>query len=388
MDLVVEPPSCLQLPLKVPNFTLLGPGPTTCHPRVLHAMSLPVLSPLHTEFHQIMDEVKEGIQYVFQTKNPLTMVISASGNGGAEAAICNTAEQGEVVLIGINGMWSLRAADIAERYGTQVKKLEKDLGDVFTLAEVEEALKKYHPVLFFVVHGESSTGVMQPMEGLGDLCHKYNCLLVVDAVVSVGNVPVLTDKWKIDVIFSSSQKGLGCPAGLAPISYSQRALEKIKSRKTPVPARYFDALTLGDFWSCFGNKIRTYHHTNPTNLFFALREGLALIAEQGIQNIWARTAACHKQLVKGLKELGVGFFVKDESIMLPCVTVITYPGVNWELVNEYLLKKHNTEMSLGTGPTKGKVLRIGLLGYTTEPYIVDHILKTLKDALEYAKQKK
>ncbi|XP_067008151.1 alanine--glyoxylate aminotransferase isoform X2 [Anabrus simplex] len=303
MKVEIAKPSSFLKPLYVPQYTMLGPGPTNCHPRVMHAMSLPMISPIHDEAYQLLDEIKEGVRYILQTKYDLTMVISTSGNGAMEAAICNLAEPGETVAIAINGMWSIRAADIAEKQGTNVIRTEKTPGDVFTLDDIEQTLKEHKPVLLYLVLGESSTGTLQPMEGVGDLCHRYNCLLVLDCVPSIAVVPVYTDEWGVDVVIGSSQKGLSCPPGLAPIAFSPRAVKKIMSRKSPGPVRYFDAITLGKYWGCFGDKERL----------------------------------------------------------------------------------HSTEIGPGAGPTSGRALRIGTLGYNAKPHIVEHILKVLKDALEYAK---
>nr|CAD7463634.1 unnamed protein product [Timema tahoe] len=252
MDSYVGPPASLLKPLSIPNKVLLGAGPANCSPRVLHAMSLPVLGHLHPECTQLMDEVKAGLQYVFQTKNPVTLAVSASGHGGMEMAMCNLVEPGDVVLVTVAGIWGMRAADMAARYGADVRILEKNPGENFCLRILEGALARHRPVLLFLVQGESSTGVYQSLQGVGPLCRRYDCLLVVDTVASLGGVSVQTDQWEIDVIYSGSQKVLGSPAGLAPISFNSRALSKIESRKTPVSVFYWDVKHLSNYWACSG----------------------------------------------------------------------------------------------------------------------------------------
>lgn len=382
----VDRPPALQKPLSVPEKLLMGPGPSNCPPRVLHAMSLPVLGHLHPETCSIMDEVKAGIQYAFQTRNPLTLAVSTSGHGGMEAAMCNLIEPGDIVLVAVHGIWGERAADMARRYGGNVKTIEKPAGENFCLNAVERGLSQHRPVVFFITQGESSTGVYQPLEGLGVLCHKYNCLLIVDTVASLGGVPVYTDQWEIDVIYSGSQKVLGAPPGLAPISFSPRALAKIESRKTPIAVFYWDMKLLGTYWACFGTP-RIYHHTIPVSLLYGLREGLSIVVEEGINKCIARHQACARRFHDGLEKLGLSLFVEKKEARLPTVTTIKVPkGVDWRLVQEFAMKKYRLEISGGLGPTAGKVMRIGLMGYNATMEKVDLALKALGEGLEYARR--
>lgn len=203
-----------------------------------------------------MDEIKEGLQYLFQTKNTLTLAISATGHGGMEATLCNLLEPNEVVLIAKNGIWGERAGNMAKRYGADVRYVETEAGKAFSLTEFETALIKHRPVVLFVTHGESSTGVMQPLEGLGELCHRHNCLLAVDTVAALGGTPLFTDKWEIDAVYTGSQKVIGAPPGFAPISLSPRAEKKVFNRKTPVTVYYWDLTQLGQYWACFPNAPR------------------------------------------------------------------------------------------------------------------------------------
>ncbi|KAJ9586695.1 hypothetical protein L9F63_019733 [Diploptera punctata] len=383
----VDRPGVLQKPLSVPDKLLMGPGPSNCPPRVLHAMSLPVLGHLHQETCSIMDEVKAGIQYVFQTKNSLTLAISTSGHGGMEAALSNLIEPGDGVLVAVNGIWGQRAADMARRYGGNVNTIEKPAGENFCLNAVERGLTQYRPAIFFVTQGESSTGVtaQHHQEFINELDKMYNCLLVVDTVASLGGVPVYTDQWEIDVIYTGSQKVLGAPPGLAPISFSPRAEAKIASRKTPVAVFYWDMMLLGTYWACFGTP-RIYHHTIPVSLLYGLREGLAIVVEEGINKCIARHQACARRLYDGLEKLGLSLYVEKKEARLPTVTTIKVPkGLDWRLVQEYSMKKYRLEISGGLGPTVGKVMRVGLMGYNATMEKVDFTLKVLGEALEYAR---
>ncbi|KAJ8918587.1 hypothetical protein NQ315_013092 [Exocentrus adspersus] len=378
----VKAPESLKKPLNIPQKTLMGPGPSNASPRVMYAVGQNVLGHMHSEVFQAMDEIKEGLRYVFQTQNDLTLAISASGHAGMEAVLSNLVEPGERVLIAINGIWGIRAADMATRYVHTVTAIA---GDNFTLTLLESTIEKVRPKLLFIVQGESSAGVYQPIEGLGNICHRYNCLLAVDTVASLGSVPFLADKWGVDAVYSGSQKVLGCPPGLAPISFSPRAQKVIFERKTKVPVFYWDMTELGQQWNCFNN-IRPYHHTTCSNLIFGLREGLALIVEEGLENVEKRHKLCALRLYEGLQRLGLRPFVEDIHKRLPTVTSITIPeDVDWRQVIAYAMKNYNLEISGGLGPTAGKVWRIGLMGYNATPDKVDLVLKVLKEALQEAK---
>ncbi|XP_069683970.1 alanine--glyoxylate aminotransferase [Periplaneta americana] len=386
MQTQVDRPSVLLKPLSVPEKLLMGPGPSNCPPRVLHAMGLPVLGHLHPECCAIMDEVKSGIQYAFQTRNTLTLAVSTSGHGGMEASMCNLIEPGDVVLIAVHGIWGERAADMARRYGANVKTIEKPAGDNFCLRAIEAGLSQHRPVLFFITQGESSTGVYQPLEGLGILCHKYNCLLVVDTVASLGGVPVYMDQWEIDVLYTGTQKVLGAPPGLAPISFSTRAVGKIEARTTPIAVFYWDMKILGDYWACFGRP-RVYHHTIPVSLLYGLREALSMFVEEGINKCIARHQTCARRLHDGLERLGFELFVEKKDARLPTVTTIKVPkDVDWRLIQEYTMKKHRVEISGGLGPTVGKVMRIGVMGYNATPEKVDLTVKAVGEGLDYARR--
>ncbi|KAI4460397.1 aminotransferase class v [Holotrichia oblita] len=379
--MLVEPPKCLRKPLFVPNKLLMGPGPSNCPPRVLQAMSQQTLGHLHTETTYIMDEIKEGIKYIFQTRNTLTLCVSAAGHAAIEAVMCNLLEPGDVVLIAVNGIWGDRASDMAERYGAIVRQIRTGPGNNFTLNQIEEGLIKYNPVLFFIVQGESSTGCYQPLEGLGI------CVIGVDTVASLGSVPVKMDEWSIDAIYTGSQKCLSAPPGITPMSFSKKAENKIFTRKTPVKVYYLDMKVLGDYWYCFG-KPRIYHHTVSATLVYGLREALAIFCEEGIDNSIRRHQMCANKLYEGLDRLGMQLFIRDASKRLPTVTTIEVPDfLNWKDVVEYAMKTYYFEISGGLGPTTGKVFRIGLMGYNATSDNVDYTLKVLEESLNHARSK-
>lgn len=386
----VKAPKSLKKPMIVPHKLMMGPGPSNCTPRVLHGLSQPVLGHLHTETTKMMDEVKEGIQYIFQTRNELTLALSTSGHGGMEALLCNLLEDGERVLIAINGIWGERAADMARRYGADVHTIQTSPGTSFTHDQLETAIMKHKPVLLFIVQGESSTGVYQELEGLGDLCHRYNCLLGVDAVASLGGVPLFTDRWGIDAVYTGSQKVLGAPPGITPISFSPKAQQKIFGRKTPVKVYYFDMTVLGEYWACFDkDKPRFYHHTISATLLYGLREALAQACDEGIDKIIKRHEECAQLLYKGLKEMGLELYVPYKPDRLPTVTTIKVSeSLAWKDVVTYCMNNHLLEIAGGLGPTVGKVFRIGIMGYNATPDRIEYTLQILKEALNYVKSTK
>ncbi|KAK7792491.1 hypothetical protein R5R35_011040 [Gryllus longicercus] len=388
MDITLKPPNSLSRPLFVPKKLLMGPGPTNSSPRVLKAMGLPILGHMHEECINVMDEIKEGLQFVFQTKNPVTLAISSSGHGGMEAAMCNLIEPGDTVLIAVNGIWGERASDIAHRYGAKVEILKKSPGKTFTVDELEKSIIKYKPILFFLTQGESSTGVYQALDGFGEICRRNNCLFVVDTVASLGAVPVFTDLWKIDIVYSGSQKVLGAPPGLAPISFSSQALNKVYARKSPISVFYWDITKLGNYWGCFG-EARMYHHTISCSLLYGLREGLAELVEEGLPNSWKRHKDCANRLYEGINKIGLKLYVENENCRLPTVTTIrSPPEINTKHVSKYAMERYNVEISGGLGPSAGLVMRIGLMGYNANFSNVDTVLDVLQEAMEYAKHNK
>ncbi|KAM4693418.1 alanine--glyoxylate aminotransferase isoform 2-T2 [Discoglossus pictus] len=386
--LSVKPPASLTLPIHVPQRLMLGPGPTNVTPRIQAAGALPIISPLDPKMFQIMDDIKLGINYAFQTQNKLTLAVSGSGHCAMETALFNVLERGDVVLVAVKGIWGERAADISERIGADVRRLSKPTGEAFTLKDVEKALAEHKPCLFFITHGESSSGVVQPLDGLGELCHRYNCLLLVDSVASLGGAPIYMDKQGIDILYSGSQKVLNAPPGTAPISFSEAASKKIFSRKTKPPSLYVDLTWLANYWGCDG-KPRIYHHTGPITNFFTLREGLAILAEQGLERSWEIHRENALRFHKGLEALGLKLFVKDPALRLPTVTTISVPdGYDWKDITAYIMKKYSIEITGGLGPSSGKVLRVGLMGYNSTKANVDRVLEALRDALQHCPKNK
>lgn len=354
--------------------------------RVLAAAALPTLGHLHTEFTHIMDEVKAGIQYIFQTNNTMTLAISATGHAGMEAVMSNMLEQGTVILIADNGIWGVRSADMARRHGADVRTVKTGAGEAFSLEELTAAVEQHKPEILFVTHGESSTGVVQSLEGLGALCHTHNCLLAVDTVASLGGVPVRADQLGIDVIYTGSQKVLSVPPGLAPISFSQRAVERYLARKTPPISFYLDLTWLGEYWSCWPGKPRIYHHTAPTNAMYGLREGLAIICEEGLENCWRRHRLCADRLQEGLAQLGLEMFVPNPEHRLPTVNTIKVPeGLDWKAVIGYCMKNHLVEIAGGLGPSAGKVWRIGVMGNNANIKTVNTVLDAFGEALKHVR---
>ncbi|XP_011505999.1 PREDICTED: serine--pyruvate aminotransferase, mitochondrial [Ceratosolen solmsi marchali] len=383
----VEAPKELLEPLQLPRRILTGPGPSNCSQRVLQALRQQVLGHMHPEVFQLMDEIKAGLRYAFQTANKFTLAISASGHAGMEASIGNVLERGENILIVKAGLWGERAADIAGRLGIHVDFLETEPGVAFTPDTLEEAIKKHRPKAVFVVHSESSTGLKQPLEGIGNVVHKYGGLLIVDTVASLGAEPFYADAWGIDVVYTGSQKVLGAPAGITPISFSPEAVKKIQSRRSPVPVYYWDMNLLGKYWNCFeGQGPRIYHHTVSATLVYGLREALAQLVEEGLAASWTRHASVTEKFHRGLLRRGYEFFVKEPSHRLRTVSAIMLPrDVEASRVIRYAMDRYNVEISGGLGPSAGKVIRIGLMGVNATPGHVDLVLRALDEAVKFAK---
>jgi len=387
--MTVVPPPSLAKPINVPQKTLMGPGPSNVSDRVLQAQALPTLGHLHPEFCQIMDDIKAGVQYIFQTKNPMTLALSATGHAAMECVMNNMLEPGTVILIANNGIWGVRSQDMARRQGADVREVAAPAGSNFKLSDLEAAVKKHKPALLFVTHGESSTGVVQPLEGIGAMCHQNNCLFAVDTVASLGGVPLKADELEIDVIYTGSQKVLGVPPGTAPISFSPRATEHFKNRKETPRSFYLDLGWLGEYWNCWPDKGRVYHHTGPVNTLYGLREGLAIVAEEGLENCWRRHRVCADRLHEGIAELGLEMFVEDPAARLPTVNTIKVPaGLDWKAVTDYCMKNHLVEVSGGLGPSAGKVWRIGVMGNNANLKTVNMVLDTFKLGLQSVGWKK
>ena len=368
----------LQLtPLEIPSRLLLGPGPSNAHPTVLQAMNTSPVGHLDPAFLALMDEIQSLLRYVWQTENPLTIAVSGTGTAAMEATIANAVEPGDVVLIGVAGYFGNRLVDMAGRYGTDVRTITKPWGQVFNLDELQTALKTHRPTILALVHAETSTGARQPLEGVADLCREFGTLLLVDSVTSLGGVPLFLDAWGVDLAYSCSQKGLGCPPGASPFTMSARAVEKLQQRQTKVANWYLDMLLLGKYWGAE----RTYHHTAPINLYYALREALRLLAEEGLANSWQRHQKNVEYLWEGLENLGLSMHVEQEY-RLPTLTTVRIPtGIDGKAIARQLLNEHNIEIGGGLGELAGKVWRVGLMGFNSRKESVDQLLAALRQVL-------
>jgi alanine-glyoxylate transaminase/serine-glyoxylate transaminase/serine-pyruvate transaminase len=358
---------------------LLGPGPSMVHPRVLRAMSTPLLGHLDPEFLVIMNEVQAMLRAVFQTQNPFTIAISGTGSAGMEAALVNVIEPGDAVIVGVNGVFGTRMADIVARAGARLVKLEAPWGQIFPLERIEEALRKEGKVkAVAVVHAETSTGAQQPLEGLGKLCHDHGALLVVDTVTSLGGLPVEVDRHGIDVCYSGTQKCLSCPPGLAPLTLSPRALEVVKGRKGKVQSWYLDLSMIADYWA---EGKRAYHHTAPISMVYALREALRIVLEEGLEARFARHRRHSAALMAGLAQLGCTPNAA-EGHRLPSLNCVQTPaGVEEAPIRRALLNDANIEIGGGLGPLVGKVWRIGLMGESAQQANVFAVLAALEQQL-------
>lgn len=368
----------LQLaPLEMPERLLLGPGPSNTHPAVLEAMNTPPVGHLDPAFLALMDEIQSLLRYVWQTENRLTIAVSGTGTAAMEATIANVTEPGDVVLVGVAGYFGNRLVDMAARYGADVRKITKPWGQVFTLDELRTALETHRPAILALVHAETSTGARQPLEGVGELCREYGCLLLVDTVTSLGGVPLFLDTWGVDLAYSCSQKGLGCPPGASPFTMSPRAMEKLQQRRTKVANWYLDMTLLSKYWG----SDRTYHHTAPINLYYALREALRLVAEEGLANCWQRHQRNVEYLWAGLEDLGLTLHVEPE-FRLPTLTTVRIPAdVDGKAIARKLLSEYNIEIGGGLGELAGQVWRIGLMGFNSRKESVDRLIDVLKQVL-------
>ena len=367
--------------LKTSNRILMGPGPSDAHPKVLQAMSTPLIGHLDPEFVAIMDEVKEMVQQTFITKNRLTFVVSAPGSAGMETCLVNLLEPGDEIIIGVNGVFGGRMAEIADRCGAKVHKIIKPWGEVITTADVKEALSTCpKPKVVALVHAETSTGALQPLQEISDLVHNAGGLLMVDAVTSYCGVELQVDKWGIDAIYTGTQKCLSAPPGLSPVSFSDRALQALDNRKTKVQSWFLDLTLVKNYWA--GAK-RAYHHTAPVSSIFALRESLRLVLEEGLENRWKRHQEVHQVLKTKLENLGFRYLV-EEQYRLPNLNSVYLPEGNDEaLIRRKLLDEYNIEVGGGLGDFAGTIWRIGIMGESCTLNHVNMLISALEDMKEF-----
>ena len=356
---------------------LLGPGPSNAHPRVLQAIGNAQVGHLDPEFIALMNEVQELLRYAWQTDNKLTVPVSGTGSAAMEAALANSIEPGDSVVVGVNGYFGERMVDMAGRYGAVVHRMDKPWGQSFSLDEIKAAVTAHKPKVLGLVHAETSTGARQPLEGVGALCRDTDCLLLVDSVTSLAGVPLFLDAWGVDIAYSGTQKCLSCPPGLGPLTLGPRAVEKLQSRKTKVPNWYLDMSMVANYWG----ESRTYHHTAPISMNYALREALRIVAEEGLEARWERHQKTAERFWAGLEGIGLSCHV-DKEIRLPSLTTVRVPeGVDAKAVARTMLLEHNIEIAGGLGQLAGKVWRVGFMGYNSRPDTVDRLLSALARVL-------
>ena len=362
------------------NSTLLmGPGPSCVAPSTYYAMSRPTLGHMDPYFIKIMDGIKSGLKILMGTENEVTVPLSGTGSAGMEASFVNTVVKGDKVLVLVNGVFSIRMAEVAGRLGAIVKKLEFEWGTPIEVSKVKEELQSRDYDIVAMVHAETSTGVCNPVEAIGKLVAKSDALFVVDAVTSLGGMPVEVDKWNADVCYSGSQKCLSCPPGVAPITFSPKAMAKVTTRETKVPNWYLDMNLLTGYWG--GNK-RVYHHTAPINMMYGLYQAVHNVLEEGLDATFTRHMKIHKLLVKELEALGFEFLVESKS-RLPMLNAVVVPaGIDEAAVRSRLLSEFQIEIGAGLGPLAGKIWRIGIMGHTAREENVKRLVEALKISMK------
>jgi alanine-glyoxylate transaminase/serine-glyoxylate transaminase/serine-pyruvate transaminase len=364
--------------LNVPPRLLMGPGPSTVDPRVLLAQATPLLGHLDPQFVELMDRTQELLRYVFQTENRLTIPVSGTGSAAMEAAVANMVEPGDGVLVCVNGYFGLRLANMAGLYGGNINTITRPWGEVFSAEEVSAALEKHPARVVALVHAETSTGAKQPLDEIIAAAHAAGAVVIVDTVTSLGGLPLRVDQSGIDVCYSAAQKCLSCPPGMSPITLGPRAVEKLAVRKTPVANWYLDLSIVQKYWG----KERTYHHTAPISNVFGFYEALRIVAEEGLENRWQRHRKNAELFWQGLAELGLACHV-DEPYRLESLTSICVPdGVDEVAVRARLLSEYHIEISGGLGELKGKIWRVGLMGYSSRKENIVLLLAALKDLLQ------
>jgi alanine-glyoxylate transaminase / serine-glyoxylate transaminase / serine-pyruvate transaminase len=364
-------------PFSPPERLLMGPGPSNVAPSVLRAMSLPLVGHLDPVFVKMMDEIKGMLRSVFITKNEMTFPVSGTGSAGMEFCFVNLLEPGDEAVIGVNGVFGNRMVDVAERCGAKVTKVEAPWGKIIEPGQIAEALRGKRPKLVAVVHAETSTGVLTPVDEISKITHDAGALFVLDTVTSLGGCPVRLDDWQVDAVYSGTQKCLSCPPGLSPVSLSPRALEVATKRKQKVQSWYLDVNLLASYWG----QERVYHHTAPISMNYALHEALRLVLVEGLQARWARHQQNHGLLKKGLAELGLSIASQAGHQLWQLNAVSVPDGVDEAAIRKALLTDHNIEVGAGLGPLKGKIWRIGLMGETSQPDNVQRCLDAFRKLL-------
>lgn len=374
--------STIPAPFQPPQRILLGPGPSDVPQRVLRALAAPTIGHLDLEYLKLMDEVRLMLQRLFHTENALTLAVPGTGSAGMEACIANLVEPDDEVIVCVAGVFGARMKDVAERYGARVHTLEVAWGETLTLELARAALESYPAAkMFGIVHAETSTGAHQPMEELSRLVSEAGMLFVVDAVTSLGGMEVRVDDWRIDACYSGTQKCLSCPPGLAPVTFSAKAITAMEARKTKVANWYLDMSMIRNYWG----SDRAYHHTAPINMTYALHEALRVVFEEGLLERFSRHRRNHLALREGLEALGLSYIPERSLYTLNCVRVPA--GVNEARVRKELLDRYGIEIGAGLGPFKGQAWRIGLMGSSSSERNILLVLTALEVLLREQKVK-
>jgi alanine-glyoxylate transaminase/serine-glyoxylate transaminase/serine-pyruvate transaminase len=364
---------------QAPKRLLMGPGPSNVAPSVLKAMSEPLIGHLDPAFVNLMDEIKDMLRKVFLTENEMTFPISGTGSAGMEFCLANLIEPGDEVLVGVNGVFGGRIAEVAKRCGAKVEVVESDWGRIIEPSSIADALGSLqNPKLVCVVHAETSTGALTPVQEIAQLAHDAGALLLLDTVTSLGGCPVRIDGWGVDAVYSGTQKCLSCPPGLSPVSLSPRAMEKVKSRKTGVQSWYLAVNLLANYW---GEGVRAYHHTAPISMNYALWESLRLVLEEGLERRWQRHETNHHMLKSGLEELNLELTAQEGHRLWQLNAIGVPDGVDEAGVRASLLNEYGIEVGPGLGPLQGKVWRVGLMGESSTAENVELFLSALRGML-------
>ena len=362
----------------IEEILLMGPGPSCVHDKVYEALGKKSLGHLDPYFIRIMDAIKANLRTLLNTDNTLTIPMSGTGSSGMEACFVNLIEKDDPVLVLINGVFGMRMQDVAQRLGANVDILEYEWGTPVVVDQVKARIAEKQYKIVAVVHAETSTGVKNPVAEIGALLKNSDTIYLVDTVTSLGGIEVAMDEWGIDALYSGTQKCLSCPPGLAPLSFSEKAVKALEDPKTAVPNWYLDLTMIMKYWK---GATRAYHHTAPINMHYGLYQALLLILEEGPDNVYRRHMTYHKELVQGLEEMGLSMLVASGS-RLPMLNSVNVPeGVDEAAVRSTLLNEHKIEIGAGLGPLAGKIWRIGLMGHTARQENVTRLLAALKSTL-------
>ncbi len=364
--------------LTPPDRTLMGPGPSEVHPRVLRAMSTPLVGHLDPSFIDIMNEVQDLLRYTFRTENQWTIPVSGTGSASMEAAIGNLVEPGDTMLVPTNGYFGGRMESMAKRAGGEVVHVDAPWGEPLDPADVQAAFEEHQPDIFGFIHAETSTGVVQPgVSELTNIAHDHDAYVIADSVTSLGGVELKVDEWDIDVAYSGPQKCLSCPPGASPLTLNDRAMEKVLSREESPRSWYLDLSLLEGYWG----DDRSYHHTAPITNVYALREALRLVSEEGIESRWERHREMAGALKAGVEAMGLEMNAPEEY-WLPSLNAVRVPdGVTDTDITSYLLDQYDLEIATGLGDLDGEIFRIGCMGYSARPETVSYLVSALGDAL-------